>query len=800
MTVDLKSVANTPMRRLPQLSRRAYWTLALTAVALYLGLWLVNLPYVYGWQADDWACYMKGLDTVSDAKAAFQVRANLLQPYFFLYSYLPICSGISLPSHELPIYGANTGNYRFFLLWTILYHGVIAVSWAWFALKICRSRAAGLLSLVVLLTSQEFVLWTPQPDTRLIGLPLVLAGIWLVARSAGRDPAPGRRRAGELFLAGSLFAIAQSLHYTSLYLLVPMSIVFCAADAWSRCRRLAFWGQWGVFALGCIWLPGLLELVSHFAVGYPWSAGPFAAMLKLNAQNESPFGMARNLGYWGEFSLGLLGAPLLVAAAVGALLFMRRWEGDLPGDAARRRASAAAVFLGLVVLIVLPSMPYFRKTALLQPFLFLFAAVAILAAASTWSRRRLVRVGLLAALLACVLPVPLRRSGEVFRGHLGLGRLLSWAENHRGDRQLRWLVLRRPFLYMPDDIARDDPENWVLAYFPLERIRINPSLSYELEAAEPLRSEPTLWGTYCTYTFFAGAADLRQEPAVTEARIYRAGDLAAVRATDRKLRVGRVVADSQLDPAAEPANVFDRDASPDGETGWASADASGPHGLEIDFENPERLGEISIVQGLLCAQRIAHLEILAGPKAGPLRTVWKRSGIAPRQVLTARWDALEVGRLVLLMRQRTPFFGVPSGVRVQELIFPDREVEGPPPQRIFPPLVLRQIVREGADLVARGKNISPSTVLVVDGRPLKTDRRQIPARLPLSIISWRYPVEVVRAVLPPAEQARLAGAEVHLSDAFRRSNSIRLDLGLPPSSVSDSHGSPGRAVRSAATR
>lgn len=514
------------------LGSRAYQVLSLLAVAAYLGVWLWHFPWVYGWHADDWACYVKGLDTIADAKSAFLVRANVLQPYFFLFSYLPLSSGIALPSHEIPIYGELTGNFRFFLMWTTLYHGVVAVAWAWFAAKLCANRLVALLSLVLLLTSQEFVLWTPQPDTRFVGLPMALAGVWLAARFlANPEGIPTSRCAGALFLAGTLLWVSQSLHYTSIHFIVPMMVTVVAWAGWTRWRDPRLWISYAALVSGCLWLHGSLELVSRYYVGLPWNAGPTASLLALNASNASPLGLAKNLAMWWEASSVLLGFPLLGAAAAGAWLHWRGIERLDSRHFIRPGIVVTAILLGLALILLAPSLPYPRKTAFLQPFLFLFAALFVVRAASRVFRRWPDRALAAVVLLALVAVIPLRRSGEVFRAHLGFGKVIHWAEANRGDRELRWMVTRRPYLYTPDDLCHDSPDNWVLTYFPLESLQVWPSLAESLWRAKPVYSQPTLWATesvhavHCAWT----RADLRGESLINEARVYRAGNLAATR-------------------------------------------------------------------------------------------------------------------------------------------------------------------------------------------------------------------------------------------------------------------------------
>jgi tRNA pseudouridine32 synthase/23S rRNA pseudouridine746 synthase len=50
----------------------------------------------------------------------------------------------------------------------------------------------------------------------------------------------------------------------------------------------------------------------------------------------------------------------------------------------------------------------------------------------------------------------------------GLGRAIAWADGHRGERPLRWLITHAAYAYVPEDALHDDPESLVVCYFPLE--------------------------------------------------------------------------------------------------------------------------------------------------------------------------------------------------------------------------------------------------------------------------------------------------------------------------------------------
>src|SRR3954466_3679027 len=158
------------------LSRTGYLAAASVIILAYLAIWLTHFSTVYGWVNDDYYLYVKGMLTIQNWQQAFLYQYNALQTYFFLISYLPLKTGLSLPSYPLPLLGAETGQFRFLLLYTVFLHGGLVALWAWFATKLTGDRLVALLSLLLFVTSPSLTLWTPQPESRLLGLPFALLG------------------------------------------------------------------------------------------------------------------------------------------------------------------------------------------------------------------------------------------------------------------------------------------------------------------------------------------------------------------------------------------------------------------------------------------------------------------------------------------------------------------------------------------------------------------------------------------------------------------------------------------------
>jgi hypothetical protein len=513
------SAPYAPARRVCETvpGRRGYWFAVTLMIGLYVLAWGANWKYIYGWLEDDWATYYKALATIHDPKNAFIVRANLLQPYFFLFSYLPLSLGWRVPSIDIPVFGANTGLFRFFLLYTVCYHVGIAFSWAWLAEKLAWRKSAAALSVLFLLTSPTFVLWTPQPDSRIVGLPLALLGIWLLVRK----PAPSPLSAG---FAGFLFSLGNNLHYTLMYLTVPASIILFALDFLGRWHRKNFWKTWLSFSAGVASVVLPLEFLSHFWVGMTVLGGPTGGLMASNRVLQSTFTELQNLALWGKFGWNLVGLPMLLAASAGGYIFSRR--RDRPGpDPTVRFAIGAVIALGMTWILLSGSMPFFRQTSVLQPFIFLFAAVAITEFASL-AKAPAMRLFALAVLAILVAWVPAAAAYQVFEGHLGFGKVIQWVDRNKGSRRVGWLMLRVAEYSPATYVARFSADDWIVVHSSMW----SGELTAPLASLRPLKTGPGIWGTYAAYaeTFAWNHADYRNYPFFTDTRVYRSGDIAAV--------------------------------------------------------------------------------------------------------------------------------------------------------------------------------------------------------------------------------------------------------------------------------
>ncbi|HEY7066181.1 MAG TPA: hypothetical protein VII06_32210 [Chloroflexota bacterium] len=765
--------ARAQRRRAPPalvLPDRYYWPLAGAIVVLFLLAWVAHFRYVYGWVMDDRGLFLKGLDTVRDWHGAFTYY-NALHAFFFLISWLPLKSGLALPSYPLPTFGAQTGQFRFFLLYVVFLHAGLLLVWAWFATVLTRDRLIALLSLLLFATSPTLMLWTPQPESRLLGLPFALLGLWLLLRL---EPAAGSARGQTALLAfgaGSLFGVSQSIHYTALYLIAPLCLVYWAVALWHGWRRGGTRLTIVAFGLGGLWLHGLLEAVSYYSVGIPLDHGPTATLLELRTMHTSPWSRGEGAGIFAEGFLSQMGPLLLLAMAAGWVLYARGAPGlgIAPG---RRGLIGASIPLALGYLLVSGTMPFFRQTSVLQPFLFLFAACAVVAGIRRFALSGRKAWAALGLLLVLVGGVQWAQAAAVFAAHEGLGRALEWANTQKGNRPLVWLPIAwydgTSVLDSAAEIAQANPDSWIVSYFPWRTVRDSPSLQPSLETAS-VASWSSLYATdtlrYEEQGY--GYHDFRSDPVLRDVRLIDAGALrAALHGT--RLAVRAVTADSQAAPNTEAGNVFDHDRAPDHNTAWLSAGSPMPHFVDIELAEPTAIGSVQIVlpTGEQTERRIGALDVQAEDSPGELQTVWSGDGLDRYPVITATWEPRPTSRLRFVVRRQTLGNGADTpAAEIEEIVFPGYDVVAPLLQRPLPELRLDDVLPTSGGLLVRGANLTRHTSLVLDDQtvPLRAgpDSASMLARLPAS---------AAVAVAPH---------RAYLTDGLRESNSLTLSLALP---------------------
>lgn len=671
-------------------SARLYWLVVASVCFAYLSLWFLNFRNVYGWVMDDRILFIKGTDTVRDWKGAFSYY-NALQPYFYLVSYLPLKLGISLPSHPLPTFGEQTGAFRFLLLWTTILHGLILLVWAWFAAALIRHRTVALVSLLLLAASPTFVLWTPQPESRVLGLPFALVAFWLLMRDEADVASRPWSGTARLLAAGSLLWLAQNVHYTAFYLVGPVSFFYWIFRLWREWRLRAFWRKVVVFVLGCVWLQIVLELVSHYAVGIPWEKGPFATLIELRKLHAAHWGTLGSLGQWGESFVSQFGIPLIFACVTGWFVCLGYTQAAMADRPATRFAIVGGIPLCLLYVTALSkSMAFFRQSSVLQPFLLLFAAMAIVGIVRFVVRRAGICAAIIAGGVIFVGWIPFAQARQVFAAHLSIGKALDWVESNKGERPVEWLPIAwfpsSPAVSSVDELRRLPPETWIISYFPWSFDRDHPSFQAYVQQVDPMYRLPSLYATDAMWAELKAFAynDFRGSPLMADVCVLELGSI--LKAMDGvPLTVKSVTADSVDSDVAEPANVFDHDASPDGATAWKSAISPGDHWLRFELAHPTELSWMQIVLPPTdkSNSRIVEMRIDGVGASGESQCLWTGDHLDRFAVIDAKWLPVTLSALtVTIQRQRVPFMELQQAT-IEEIVIPGYRVIGPAQGRTF---------------------------------------------------------------------------------------------------------------------
>ena len=700
--------------------------MAAAAVSLaYLLIWLSSFQNVYGWVMDDRVLFIKGMDTVRDWKGAFSYY-NALQPYFYLVSYLPLKLGISLPSHPLPTFGEQTGQFRFLLLWTTVLHGLILLVWAWFAAALVRNRAVALVSLLLLAASPTFVLWTPQPESRILGLPFALIAFWLLMRDETVPTARGASGLLRLFAAGSLLWLAQNVHYTSFYLVGPICVIYWAYRLWREWRRMVFWKKACAFGAGCVWLQIALALMSHYAVVIPWAEGPFATLLELRHLHAAHWDTLGSLGQWRDSFASQFGAPLILACLAGWFISLGYTQEAMADRPATRMALLAGIPLCLLYVTTLSrSMAFFRQSSVLQPFFFLFAALAIVGIARAVARRDLAWRAVVVLGIAAVGWIPWVQSRDVFSAHLSLGRTLEWVAENKGDRQVHWLPIAwfpsSPAISTLDELRKLPADSWIISYYPWRFDRDHPSFQAYVQQVAPVYRRASLYATETMWSELKAFAynDFRGSPLMADVNVLEVGALVNAM-NGEPLNIASVSADSVDGQAAEPANVFDHDASPDGATAWKSDATPGEHWLRFELARRTQLGRMQIVLPPTdkSNSRIVEMKIEGVEPAGKKRHLWKGDRLDRYAVIDAEWSPLTVSSVTLTLQpQRVPFKQVAQAT-IEEIILPGFVVSGPGPTRRI--TRHKESTTQG-DAVPILRRVSPASIVVGESFNVQPD-------------------------------------------------------------------------------
>ncbi len=722
------------------MSLRLYWLAMLGVLSLYIGIWLFNFENVYGMVVDDAMHFNMATWASKDWRVIFGVEHLSCYYFHFLFLEVPILSlPFSLPSYNIPFADGVTDKFRFFLLAATLLHIPVALAVGWFAERLVIQRWIALAGMILFVLSPTFVFWTPHPDGRLFELPPFLGMIGLLIYLNDRYLSATRRYRLQ-FIAGSLLFITLALNYNALFYGACFLVMWWGLALVRFWRRPRFWIEGCCFGAGFVLWFTLGELVGHYGAHTAWSQGHLATLLGQVSSYQTKVGFIGQLSQWLDIFKSTIGLPLVLLSVVGAVVWFRERRVSLLSPASRLILLGS---LGLTVLYFLTksTFPTFRQTVGFLPILMVLAALGA-ASLGAWAGAGIARVlprvragGAITAGILVLAALPsLQESARVFESELGLGKIWRYAWQH-GDGQQPWRLHfvwedslnKFRLLSTVDDVLAGDPETQVVSWFPSDFLlgQEAPWLLPLLERVKPLMAAPTPFGTATWNAETHGAnprLDLPNLPVLTEARLFRLGDLQREIRGEAPLMVAAVSADS-VDGAHEPGNVFDRDASPDGITTWKSANTDGPHFLKIDFAKPVVIGTLAVVPAIDAP--VVALEVQAEAGDGQWQTIWSGDHLESKLSLDVSFAPRPISHLKLIFstpRRAGLTPQPPRYAEIDEVVFPGFSVVTPPPLRSFPKPVLETIRSLGYDHYRLdGEGITSKTQVMVDGHRVPTN-------------------------------------------------------------------------------
>jgi len=519
-------------------NRKIFLFASAVVITGYFALWLMNFRYVYGWYMDDLYYFDRGTGIVDNPINLFKIW-NYTHLNHLIFGTLPVLFDYNIPSLPLPNLESRTGLFWGFLLFSILLHGALIAIWVVTLDRIGLNRFIALSALLLFVTGPTLMFWAPMPDSRMLGLLVFFPG-WLIVFT--RDPYHllyiPRRWVRSVFFAGVLFSIAQSLQYTTLYIIFPVLLVYfsywmvVSYDRASVARLIA------ACIAGCLTVPILMEVLSA-AAGVPLALGPFMTYLERWNAHRALAVLGQPFAIWLQMFNLQFGIPLcfLAILGIGATIFnhMNRYGVD-----GRRLALLAiVVLLGLLQQFFSNSQAMFRQVSVLLPFLFIFVAIGAATVASLIPGHRWRAVFTVVILVAASI-IPVRESITVFEAQLGLGKAMNWAWAVAGPHKVRflrigWFSVGYTGIASEPQLRRLAPDDLLVSYYPTDTAGlagvVEPNLRIKsvLEQVVPLYSRPTLYTTNSMWCEIhsRGNPDYRTMPLMSEARIYRVGDILA---------------------------------------------------------------------------------------------------------------------------------------------------------------------------------------------------------------------------------------------------------------------------------
>ena len=723
-----------------EMNQFTYWLAAACIIIIYFSLWFFNFSNVYGMSIDDSTHFRMDNWVNSDWRVIFKVPEYACKYFHFIFIEAPLENlPFKLSSYNIPFADGATDKFRYLLLAATIIHIPVAIACFWFAERLFIQRHIPLIGIGLFLVSPTFVFWTPHPDGRLFELPTLFGMLWILICLNDRIMSAWRRFALQL-LAGSLLFITLALNYDGLF------YGACFLVMWWGLAFLHFWRQRQFWIEGCCFGAGFIlcfaagEWVGHAYAHVPWNQGHLATLLNQVAANQTPSPFIGRLSLWTDIFNNGLGLPLFILSTVGAIAFS--WDKRASSlSPSSRWALVGGIGLTLCYFLAKSTFPAFRQTVGFLPILMALAALGasvsgawITAQIARWHPQRRIRGGVVAGLILLLAALPsLHESFNVFQAQRGLGKIWRYAWKH-GDGQQPWRLhfvwespLNKPRLLTTiDDLLSGDPETRVVSWFPHDLILGGEAtwMLPVLEQTKPLMAFPSPFGTNTWYAETVAdepLIDLRKLSALTEARLYRLGDLQQTIRGGPPLNVASVTADSVEGPY-EPSNVFDHDTSPDDIVTWRSAEGSGPHFLEMALAEPTRLGALTVVSPVGGA-RIGALEVQVAGTDGSWQTAWSGSHLERQLSVDVSFPPQTVSRIRLtISNPRWPQLAdsLPSPyAELDEVLFPGFSIVPPPRTRTIAQPVLDTVLPLGHHRYRlEGHGITRRTRVMANGRPV----------------------------------------------------------------------------------
>jgi hypothetical protein len=650
------------------------------AIVVWLSAWLFSFHDIYGWLTDDIYQFQRVMMYERGGRNMLDI------PWFHAYDWfiatLPWLFHWSIPSYMVPQVWARTGEFRAFILYTIVLHAIILAMIANLLHLVCKNRLVAFGALVLFMTSPTFVFYSDLLDSRylgfLAGLPALI--LLLRARDTMTEPKPIGSMLLFFLLPGFLFGLGQSIQYTLTYFAGPVSAVYWYYAFVGQWQSRVVWRHFSFFVAGvALWFAPVQALSLCF---HPFNMSMIGILLNQVDTLSSHYDKLSQLATWLHFFLEDMGVSMMVLVTAGALISYRdAWRPSYISQF-HARLIFWSCFILIAYLVVTPSIAFYRQVALYQFFFMLFAMIAV----DVWTKRLFPTLKVLRAAAVCTLFflaawVPsLARMPEVFVASQGLGRAVIAA--HRAAAESHGKVYFIEFydydLYPLSIISRQDfdrlkPGDVIVTDFPTLFFVKYPDLFALLHDAGPIASFPTEWctrenwveeRTYWNYRRY------QDEPESCNAQVYRVSTIRKEEA-GKPLRVLSVRADSEMSPQYPPSRVFAIrspavpmdmtdccNAVPAARDLWASDGNTRKHWLQITFAHPTRLHAVTVVPtnyfsppGWNTVARPQFVAIYGTESRNRVVKLWQSGDLRNAAIFTANFEPTIVKSIRIAIQQ-----------------------------------------------------------------------------------------------------------------------------------------------------